>query len=38
MTRFSFREVRDYAAAAVIALTATTMLFAATAVQSIPVA
>ena len=38
MTRFTIRELADYAAATVIALTATTMLFAATAVQTIPVA
>jgi hypothetical protein len=38
MTRFTFREVADYAAAAVIAVTATTMLFAATLVQSVNIA
>jgi hypothetical protein len=38
MIRFTIREITDYAAAVAIAVTATTMLFAATLVQTVQIA
>jgi hypothetical protein len=38
MTAFNFRQAADYALAAIVAVTATSMLFATSLVQSVPVA